>query len=231
VAPNIWCLIAAQLKGDSVLNTSLQQQPQTIFLVSSLTPTSVSFGSLILHLTSIMEKGVHVKDGEVTADPKRATALDATSLNGSFVVDDGEYLTGWKLKIVTLTLALGMFLVGVDSSIIGVVTPRITTAFHSMDDIAWYGSGYMLPHTVLQPTLGTFYKSFHVTYVYFFSVVIFERKLISSCLWALLYETDSNCSRIVFMCRCPYLDCLYRRPCNIWMRRCWGPPGDFEHCQ
>ncbi|KAF2683004.1 MFS general substrate transporter [Lentithecium fluviatile CBS 122367] len=74
-----------------------------------------------------------------------------------------------------------MFLVGVDSSIIGVVTPRIMTTFHSMDDIAWYGSGYMLPHTVLQPTLGTFYKAFNVTYVYLLSIFIFE---VGSCLCA-----------------------------------------------
>jgi MFS family permease len=45
-----------------------------------------------------------------------------------------------------------------------------------MDDIAWYGSGYMLPHTVLQPTLASFYKAFHPTYVYFVSVLIFECK-------------------------------------------------------
>lgn len=107
-----------------------------------------------------------------------------------------DFLTGWKLRVVTLTLALGMFLVGVDSSIIGVVTPRskrphlksckkyanmlpvplVTTAFQSMDDIAWYGSGYMLPHTVLQPTLASFYKAFHPTYVYFVSALVFERK-------------------------------------------------------
>jgi MFS family permease len=89
---------------------------------------------------------------------------------------DANYLTGWRLRLVTITLALGMFLVGVDSSIIGVVTPSITTTFHAMDDISWYGSGYMLPHTVLQPTLGTFYKSFNVTYVYLVSVLIFEGK-------------------------------------------------------
>jgi MFS family permease len=76
---------------------------------------------------------------------------------------------------------LGMFLVGVDSSIIGVVTPKITTSFQAMDDIAWYGSGYMLPHTVLQPTFGSFYKMFNVKAVYLTSIAVFESK--SLLLW------------------------------------------------
>ncbi|KAF2787729.1 MFS general substrate transporter [Melanomma pulvis-pyrius CBS 109.77] len=96
-------------------------------------------------------------------------------------LSDNPYLTGWKLRLVTGTLMLGMFMVGVDSTIIGVVTPKITTAFHSMDDIAWYGSGYMLPHTVLQPTLGAVYRSFSVTWIYLISIAIFE---VGSCLCA-----------------------------------------------
>ncbi|KAF2260652.1 MFS general substrate transporter [Lojkania enalia] len=92
-----------------------------------------------------------------------------------------NYVTGWRLRLLTGALMLGMFLVGVDSSIIGVVTPKITTSFHAMDDIAWYGSGYMLPHTVLQPTFGSFYKMFDVKSVYLASIAIFE---IGSCLCA-----------------------------------------------
>ena len=88
--------------------------------------------------------------------------------------DTREYVTGWSLRLLTGALMLGMFLVGVDSSIIGVVTPKITTSFHAIDDIAWYGSGYMLPHTVLQPTFGSFYKMFNVKTVYLTSIAIFE---------------------------------------------------------
>jgi MFS family permease len=83
-------------------------------------------------------------------------------------------LAGWKLNAVIVSLALGMFLVGVDASVIGVAIPRITKTFHSLDDIAWYGSAYMLPCTVLQPSYGWFYKTFNMTYVYLVSVVLFE---------------------------------------------------------
>ncbi|TEY34838.1 hypothetical protein BOTCAL_0608g00030 [Botryotinia calthae] len=92
-----------------------------------------------------------------------------------------RYLTRWRLTLVTISLALGMFLTGVDSSVIGVATPGITTSFHTIDDLAWYGSGYMLPHTALQPVLGAFYKSFNVRYVFLISIVIFE---VGSCLCA-----------------------------------------------
>ena len=85
-----------------------------------------------------------------------------------------EYLEGWRLALATISLAMGMFLAGVDSSIIGVTVPRLTSSFHSLDDIAWYGSAYMLPHTVLQPTFGAFYKSFNITYVYLSSILVFE---------------------------------------------------------
>ncbi|KAF2806678.1 efflux pump antibiotic resistance protein [Mytilinidion resinicola] len=67
-----------------------------------------------------------------------------------------------------------MFLVGIDASIIGVAIPRITASFRSLDDIAWYGSAYMLPCTVLQPSFGAFFKSFNVTYVYMASIILFE---------------------------------------------------------
>jgi MFS family permease len=82
---------------------------------------------------------------------------------------------------VIVSLALGMFLVGVDASVIGVAIPRITRTFHSLDDIAWYGSAYLLPCTVLQPSFGWFYKTFNMTYVYLVSVVLFEGMFIPEC--------------------------------------------------
>lgn len=92
-----------------------------------------------------------------------------------------RYLTGWRLTLVTISLALGVFLKGVDSSVIGVATPGITTSFHTIDVLAWYGSGYMLPHTALETILGAFHKSFNVRYFFLISIVIFE---VGSCLCA-----------------------------------------------
>lgn len=113
---------------------------------------------------SLVEKEIFPEDDQ----PKPKELLEN-------VKDSSDrYLTGWRLTLVTISLVPGMFLKGVDSSVIGVATPGITTSFHTIDDLAWYGSGYMLPHSTLQPILGAFYKSFNVRYVFLISIVIFE---------------------------------------------------------
>ncbi|KAK1147155.1 hypothetical protein N8T08_001894 [Aspergillus melleus] len=50
----------------------------------------------------------------------------------------------------------------------------MTNQFHSFDDIAWYGSAYMLTGCVMQLPLGMLYKMYPVKIVYITSVVIFE---------------------------------------------------------
>lgn len=77
--------------------------------------------------------------------------------------DDGErkYLTGLKLHLVIVGLTLVFFLVLLDTSIISTVSvpyysiipgfsdnsqaiPKITTDFHSLQDLGWYGSSYQI---------------------------------------------------------------------------------------
>ncbi|KAK8905735.1 hypothetical protein QC760_005651 [Botrytis cinerea] len=120
---------------------------------------------------TLVEKEIFPEDGQ----PKPKELLENVKNSSD------RYLTGWRLTLVTISLVPGMFLKGVDSSFIGVATPGITTSFHTIDDLAWYGSGYMLPHSALQPILGAFYKSFNVRYVFLISIVIFE---VGSCLCA-----------------------------------------------
>ncbi|KAG4029650.1 hypothetical protein MFRU_015g01840 [Monilinia fructicola] len=121
--------------------------------------------------------GTVIDKGTSAADDRSRPGEAPEDVEGS----PHRYLTGWRLALVTVSLALCMFLTGVDGSVIGVATPGITTSFHAIDDLAWYGSGYMLPHTVLQPILGVLCKSFNVRYVFLTSLVIFEA---GSCLCA-----------------------------------------------
>ena len=126
-----------------------------------------------LAFTSCFRFAVTLKMEEKTDSP--TTLISAKPFDKIDEPNDGSrHLTGWRLALVTISLALGMFLTGVDASIIGVATPGITTSFQAIDDPAWYGSGYMLPHTALQPILGSFFKSFNVRYVYLVSIIIFE---------------------------------------------------------
>ena len=52
--------------------------------------------------------------------------------------------------------------------------PRITTDFNSLNDAAWYSSGYFLTNMAMQLAFGQIYTSFSVKYTYVISVIIFE---------------------------------------------------------
>ena len=73
-----------------------------------------------------------------------------------------------------VSLCLGTFLVALDVNIIGVAVPKIAAVFTSLDDIAWYGSAYLLTITAFQPIMGFVYKYFDVKTAYLSSIVIFE---------------------------------------------------------
>ena len=84
------------------------------------------------------------------------------------------YLKSWPLAIVTTSLCLGTFLVALDVNVIGVAVPKITAVFKSLDDIAWYGSAYLLTVTAFQPMTGFVYKFFSVRITYLSSILVFE---------------------------------------------------------
>lgn len=80
----------------------------------------------------------------------------------------------WSLTIITLSLALGTFLVALDTMIIGIAVPSITSEFKSLDKIAWYGSAYLLTTTALQPSFGKLYTQYNAKTIYLCCVVLFE---------------------------------------------------------
>lgn len=86
------------------------------------------------------------------------------------------YLTGWRLGVVISCLFFASFLIALDANIINVAIPRISTDFHALDDVAWYGTGYLLTITAFQPVYGSFYRFFRTDVVYRVSIIIFESK-------------------------------------------------------
>ncbi|CAI6336752.1 unnamed protein product [Periconia digitata] len=83
-------------------------------------------------------------------------------------------LESWRLTVVIGSLCLAIFLHGLDINIVSVAIPKITTEFNSLDDIAWYGSSYLLTVTAFQPLFGNLYKYFPVKPGYLASIFIFE---------------------------------------------------------
>lgn len=85
-----------------------------------------------------------------------------------------ETVSKLQLCLLIASLFCGTFVMALDATIIGTAVPSITTEFNSLDDIAWYGSGYLLTITAFQPTLGKVYRYVDVKLVFMTCVVIFE---------------------------------------------------------
>lgn len=85
-----------------------------------------------------------------------------------------HYLTGWRLATVIFSLYLGAFVMALDTNIINVAVPRISSEFHALEDVAWYGSAYLLTVTAFQPAFGNLYKYFDIGNTYRICIVLFE---------------------------------------------------------
>lgn len=84
------------------------------------------------------------------------------------------YLEGWRLYVVITSLFFGTFLIALDTNILNVAIPQISTDFHALDDVAWYGTSYLVALTAFQPIYGSMYKFFNTTVVYRLAIVVFE---------------------------------------------------------
>ncbi|KAJ6576944.1 major facilitator superfamily domain-containing protein [Mycena vulgaris] len=85
-----------------------------------------------------------------------------------------EHPTGLKLVLISLAMCLANILVALDNTIIAVAIPKITDQFHSLDDIGWYGSAYLLTTASFQLLYGRLYSFLSLKWVYVGAVVIFE---------------------------------------------------------
>jgi MFS family permease len=85
-----------------------------------------------------------------------------------------QYLAGWRLALVIGCLFFGTFLIALDTNILNVAIPKISTDFEALDDIAWYGTSYLVAITAFQPIYGSLYTFFPTTVVYRAAIVIFE---------------------------------------------------------
>ncbi|GAB1210173.1 hypothetical protein APSETT445_008963 [Aspergillus pseudonomiae] len=104
-------------------------------------------------------------------DAEKSAVVETSAVSAK---SPDSYLSGWQLAAVIFSLFLGVFVVSLDTSIIGVVIPSISSHFHALDDAAWYGSSYLLTITAFQPLMGTMYKFFKVELVFQICLVVFE---------------------------------------------------------
>ena len=55
-----------------------------------------------------------------------------------------HYVEGWKLFSLLFAVITSVFVVLLDMIIIVTAIPRITSTFHSLPDVGWYGAAYNL---------------------------------------------------------------------------------------
>lgn len=89
------------------------------------------------------------------------------------------YPAGLRLTVILSSLFFGTFLVAIDTTIVSVAIPKISTQFHALEDVGWYGSAYLITITALQPAAGTIYKLFDVKLVYLAAIAVFEGRSVS----------------------------------------------------
>ncbi|KAF3361336.1 hypothetical protein VdG1_00945 [Verticillium dahliae VDG1] len=87
---------------------------------------------------------------------------------------DDAYPTGVKLALLLLAVFVNMFLVALDRLVISTAIPQITDDFHSVTDIGWYGSAYLLTNCAFQLLFGKIYTFFSVKFNFLSAILLFE---------------------------------------------------------
>ncbi|KAL2168882.1 hypothetical protein VTG60DRAFT_6717 [Thermothelomyces hinnuleus] len=85
-----------------------------------------------------------------------------------------EYATGLKLVVLMAALLLCQFLVALDMSIMATAIPKITSEFHSLDQVGWYGSGFLLTLAGFVSLWGKAFKHADMKWVFLCAVFLFE---------------------------------------------------------
>ena len=96
--------------------------------------------------------------------------------------DENKYPGGLEIAIITTGLATATFTVALDNFIVATAIPKIISDFVSLDEIGWYGSGYLLTLTAFQVSFGkiyTYHRSMKLTFLT--ALVIFE---VGPVMWA-----------------------------------------------
>ncbi|KAH7146765.1 major facilitator superfamily domain-containing protein [Dactylonectria estremocensis] len=115
-------------------------------------------------------------EGQPAHPPEALTKDEKPDENSSQAIStEPEYLNGWRLwNLFLATTAVG-FLLMLDSSIVSTAIPHLSSEFHSLLDISWYGASYQLakaPSACFQPMAGTLYTHLSAkwTFVSFFAI-------------------------------------------------------------
>ena len=93
----------------------------------------------------------------MSSEKSDIVAIEAAAEHQGPSPPESQFLRGWRLAVIITSLYLGTFLIALDTNIVGVAIPKISTEFKALQDVSWYGSAYLLTITAFQPMLGSMY--------------------------------------------------------------------------
>ncbi|WDK21279.1 major facilitator superfamily transporter [Colletotrichum graminicola] len=85
-----------------------------------------------------------------------------------------QYATPKELSLLSTVFTIATFMIAIDGSILATAIPKITSDFHQLDDVPWYGSAYLFTEMAFQPTFGRLYTLFDARVLYLISIILFE---------------------------------------------------------
>ncbi|KAK1763360.1 major facilitator superfamily domain-containing protein [Phialemonium atrogriseum] len=113
---------------------------------------------------------------EMAAPNSKEEETKTREISSDSSTDDLEpqWISGLPLVNMMVALSIVMFLVLLDGSIIGTAIPRITSEFHSLEDVGWYGSAFQLASAALGPLTGKIYATCDKKWTFIWFFAIFE---------------------------------------------------------
>ncbi|KAH8585724.1 major facilitator superfamily domain-containing protein [Bisporella sp. PMI_857] len=99
---------------------------------------------------------------------------DAEGAEDAAALGETVYPGGLRLLLLAVALCLAIFLVALDTTIIATAIPQITDQFHSLSDVGWYGSAYLLTTASFQLFFGKLYTLFPIKIVFLGAIALFE---------------------------------------------------------
>ncbi|KAJ0350789.1 hypothetical protein KNSL1_003701 [Colletotrichum chrysophilum] len=115
---------------------------------------------------------IHDQEGNGLPDEK--VAMEPPSEANEEGNDESQYPQGLKLAVIILSNMIAMFLVALDRTIITTAIPRITDGFHSLNDVSWYASAYLITSCATQLLWGRIFTFYSTKAIYLIAIFLFE---------------------------------------------------------
>lgn len=120
-----------------------------------------------------MEGTKHLEDTVMPTDQSNESK-DKPQGPQEFKPNEDTHLKGLELYLLLTCLLLLVIIITLDISILATAIPRITDDFHTIADIGWYGSSFLIAQCAVQPLSGRVYSFFPFKGALIGSLAIFE---------------------------------------------------------